>query len=215
MLNLKNRSMIVRGAVVVVAGGGLAIAAAGIGAAATQYTVPLHQATPITAAGFGGHEAQCGNIPSTQDGWHFVLPGNDTVFVSLTVTFSPGGTQTITTFGPPSDKHAYVGSAPGAVLESASATVETQAGKTQVQWFNLSHTCPAASPQPSGSPSITPSDSPSITPSDSPSITPSDSPTTTPTTPTTSSSASPSPGPRPTPAAPAPTPVPGNLPVTG
>ena len=210
-------------AAVVVAGGGLAIAVAGIGSAATQYTVPLHQSTPITAAGFSGHEAQCGNVPSTADGWAFVLPGNSTVFVSLTVTFSPGGTQTITTFGPPSDKHAFASSAPGAVLQSASATVETQDGATQVPWFNLSHTCPAASPAPSGSPTTTPSGSPTTTPSGSPTITPSGSPTVTPTAtstpsaPTPSSPASPSPSPTSSkaPAAPTPTPVSGNLPVTG
>src|SRR5215469_9299549 len=217
VLNVKKRARIVRIAGVVVAGGGLAIAAAGVSSAATQYTVPLHQTPPITAAGFSGHEPQCANIPSTQDGWAFVLPGNDTVFISLTVTFSPGGTQTITTFGPPSDKHAYVASAPGAVLESASASVETTTGKTQVPWFNLSHTCPA-SPQPSGSPT-TPTGSPT-TPTGSP-TTPSGSPTTptgSPTTPsgspaptgTTPSSASASPSPTSAPPAPAPTPVPGN-----
>src|SRR5215472_10028910 len=184
VLNIKNKARVVRIAGVAVAGGGLAIAVAGVSGASTQYTVPLHQTTPITAAGFSSHEAQCASIPSTQDGWAFVLPGNDTVFVSLTVTFSPGGTQTITTFGPPSDKHAYVATAPGAVLEKASATVETQTGKTQVQWFNLSHTCPAASPQPSGSPT-TPSGSPT-TPSGSP-TTPSGSPTTPSGSPTTPS----------------------------
>ena len=220
VLNVKKRARIVRIAGVVVAGGGLAIAAAGVSSAATQYTVPLHQTPPITAAGFSGHEPQCANIPSTQDGWAFVLPGDDTVFISLTVTFSPGGTQTITTFGPPSDKHAYVASAPGAVLESASASVETTAGKTQVPWFNLSHTCPA-SPQPSGSPTATPSGSPSTTPSGSPTSTPSGSPTMTPSgspspTGTAPSGASPSPSPSPSaPPAPAPTPVSGNLPVTG
>jgi hypothetical protein len=217
VLNIKNRVGILRIAGVAVAGGGLAIAAAGVSTAAAQYTVPLHQATPITAAGFSGHEAQCASIPSTQDGWAFVLPGNDTVFVSLTVTFNPGGTQTITTFGPPSDKHAYVATAPGAVLENATASVETQAGKTQVSWFNLSHTCPAASPQPSGSPTATPSGSPSATPSGSPSSTPSGSPSGSPSpTGTTPSGASPSPSPSPSaPPAPAPTPVSGTLPVTG
>jgi hypothetical protein len=107
------------------------------------YTVPLHQPTPITAAGFGSHERVCDSIPSTEDGWHFVLPGDFTHFVSLTVTFNPGGTQTITTFGPPSDKHAYAGSAPGAQLTAASAVVTTDAGKKRVRWFNLSDTCPA------------------------------------------------------------------------
>jgi hypothetical protein len=96
--------MMARFAGVVVAGGSLALCVAGTGEAATygpDYQVPLHQPTPITAAGFGTHSGQCGSIPNTEDGWHFVLPGDFTVFVSLTVTFSPGGSQTITSFGPP------------------------------------------------------------------------------------------------------------------
>jgi len=186
----------------VLAGGGIAIAITGTGQAVTYgppYQVPLHQTTPITAAGFDSHSADCGSIPSTEDGWHFVLPGDFTVFVSLTVTFSPGGTQTITTFGPPTDKHAFAGSAPGAVLESASATVKTETGQTMVEWFNLSHTCPAA-PTPSPSPTTTgtptPTPSPSLTTTGTPTPTPS--PTSTPPVP-----------------APTPTPVPGTLPVTG
>jgi hypothetical protein len=161
---------------VVVAGGSLAIAVAGIGSAATQY-VPLHQATPITAAGFSGHEAQCAAIPSTEDGWAFVLPGHSTFFVSLTVTFKPGGTERITTFSSPSDNHAYAGSAPGAVLDSASATVQTQDRARQVPSLYLSYTCLAATPTPSGSPTVTPSGSPTVTPSGSPTVTPSGSPT--------------------------------------
>jgi hypothetical protein len=161
---------------VVVAGGSLAIAVAGIGSAATQY-VPLHQATPITAAGFSGHEAQCASIPSTEDGWAFVLPGHSTFFVSLTVTFKPGGTKRITTFSSPSDNHAYAGSAPGAVLDSASATVQTQDRARQVPSLYLSYTCLAATPTPSDSPTVTPSGSPTVTPSGSPTVTPSGSPT--------------------------------------
>jgi hypothetical protein len=224
---------------VVVAGGSLAIAVAGIGSAATQY-VPLHQATPITAAGFSGHEAQCASIPSTEDGWAFVLPGHSTFFVSLTVTFKPGGTKRITTFSSPSDNHAYAGSAPGAVLDSASATVQTQDRARQVPSLYLSYTCLAATPTPSDSPTVTPSGSPTVTPSGSPTVTPSGSPTAkpsgsptakpsgsptakpsgsvtaTPSESATSPSASPSPSPtssaRP---APAPKPVRTDLPVTG
>jgi hypothetical protein len=173
---IKNRARIARIAGVVVAGGSLAIAVAGIGSAATQY-VPLHQATPITAAGFSRHEAQCAAIPSTEDGWAFVLPGHSAFFVSLTVTFKPGGTKRVTTFSPPSDNHAYVGSAPGAVLDSASAIIRTQHRARQVPSFYLSYTCLAATPTPSGSPTVTPSGSPTVTPSDSPTVTPSGSPT--------------------------------------
>src|SRR6266496_3159482 len=192
---------------VVVAGGVLALSVAALGEATAfgpDYQVPLHQPMPITAAGFGTHSEQCGSIPDTEDGWHFVLPGDFTVFVSLTVTFSPGGTQTITSFGPPTDKHAFAASAPGAVLESASAIVKTETGKKQVLWFNLSHTCPATA---------TPTTTPTVTPTPTPSGTPTTTatPTVTPTAPT-----SPSPSPSTSPApAPAPTPVTTTLPVTG
>ncbi|MFJ6797813.1 LPXTG cell wall anchor domain-containing protein [Streptomyces sp. NPDC091268] len=129
-------------------------------------TVPLHQPVPITAASFGSKEAKCADIPASQDGWHFIAPGNpkDVSFVKLTVTFEPGGQQVVTTFGPPNANHAYVASAPGATLTSAVAEVE--GGKQE--WFNLSHTCPA-SVKPSGSPSATVSTTPSVTPSVKPS----------------------------------------------
>ena len=202
---------------VVVAGGVLALSAAALGEATAygpDYQVPLHQPTPITAAGFGEHSAQCGSIPDTEDGWHFVLPDDFTVFVSLTVTFSPGGTQTITSFGPPTDKHAFAGSAPGAVLEGASAIVKTETGQTQVLWFNLSHTCPATA---TPTPTPTPSDTPTTTLTETPTPTPSGTLTTTATptvTPTTPASPSPSP-PAPAAPAPAPTPVTTTLSVTG
>lgn len=145
----------------------LAPAAAPAFAADSTYTVPLHQAKdlPITATSGGvSHDGDCPGIPDSQDGWHFVLPGNSTTFVKLTVTFQPGGTQVITSFGPPSDKHAYVASQAGAQLTSASAEVE--GGK--VSWFNLSHTCPASStPTPSQSVSESPSPSPSQSASES------------------------------------------------
>ncbi|MGR7003244.1 hypothetical protein ACU686_43515 [Yinghuangia aomiensis] len=116
--------------------------------ATSTYTINLHQTPPITAAGYGEHEAQCASIPASQDGWHFVLPGNTTDFVKLTVTFQPGGQVVVTNFGPPTDKHAYVASAPGATLVSASAEV---IGGEQ-RWFNLSHTCPATQTKPPTTP---------------------------------------------------------------
>ncbi|MCB5167917.1 LPXTG cell wall anchor domain-containing protein [Streptomyces bambusae] len=144
-------------------------------AAADTYTVPMHQALPVTATSAGvSHEPKCADIPANQDGWHFVLPGNSTEFVKLTVTFQPGGTQEITVFGPPTEKHAYAASAPGATLTAASAEVEGGS----VKWFNLSHTCPATV-KPSQSPSATPSGTPSSTPSRTASQTPSGTPSTT------------------------------------
>ncbi|MCJ1678978.1 LPXTG cell wall anchor domain-containing protein [Streptomyces sp. APSN-46.1] len=140
--------------------------------AADSYTVPLHQQVPITADSFG-EPGTCTGIPSTQDGWHFIAPGDkkEIAFVKLTVTFEPGGTKEITTFGQPNGNHAYVGSAPGAKLTSAVAEVS---GGT-LEWFNLSHTCPA-SVKPSVSAPVTPSKTPSGTPSGSSSGKPSSTP---------------------------------------
>ncbi len=129
----------------VVSAGSSAFAATG-----GTYTVPIHQTVPVTAAGFAEHEATCGGIGAGQDGWHFVLPGSSTDFVRLTVAFDNGAPQVVTVFGPPTTKHAYVGSAPGAKLTSA--TAEVKGG--EVQWFNLSHTCPATAVTPSGTPSL-------------------------------------------------------------
>lgn len=143
------------------------------------YTLPLHQDLPLTATSQGvANEKKCADIPAGQDGWHFVLPGNSTTFVKLTVTFVPGGQKVVTVFGPPSDKHAYVASAPGAKLTAASA--EVKGGS--LDWFNLSHTCPA-SVKPSSTPSTTPSGTPSSTPSKTPTQTPSGTPSGTPSTP--------------------------------
>ncbi|MER5217250.1 LPXTG cell wall anchor domain-containing protein [Streptomyces sp. NPDC002838] len=110
-----------------------------------SYTVRLRQDLPRTSTTDDGgapqkSSDQCPGVPAGQDGWHFVLPGNSTDFVKLTVTFEPGGQQVVTDFGPPSDKHAYVASLPGAELTSAVA--EVSGGDLEL--FNLSHTCPAA-----------------------------------------------------------------------
>lgn len=112
-------------------------------AADDTYTVPLHQPLPIKATDDGVEPGECPDtIPADKDGWHFVLPTNDTVFVKLTVTFQPGGQQVITSFKAPTDKHAYVASPVGATLTSAVA--EVKGG--EVKWFNLSHTCPGTPP---------------------------------------------------------------------
>ncbi|MBW1599203.1 LPXTG cell wall anchor domain-containing protein [Streptomyces sp. JJ38] len=117
------------------------------------YTVQLRQELPRTATSASGGVPQqgadeCPGIPAAQDGWHFVLPGGSSNFVKLTVAFEPGGEQVVTEFGPPSDKHAYVASAPGAELTSAVA--EVTGGDLEL--FNLSHTCPAAAPESPGQP---------------------------------------------------------------
>ncbi|MFE5212508.1 LPXTG cell wall anchor domain-containing protein [Streptomyces sp. NPDC056600] len=120
----------------------LLLAGAAVPAAATgaeNHTEQIHQDLPLTAGGF--QNGDCPTVPAGKDGWHFVLPGNDTVFTKLTLTFEPGGEQVITDFGPPSDKHAYAASEPGAKLVAAVAETEG----ADVKFFNLSHTCPASS----------------------------------------------------------------------
>lgn len=146
----------VRAGLVLTVGSGLMLAAGQAQAAtmAGSYTVPVQQSTPITAAGFGVHQAACADVPATEDGWHFALPGKSARLVSLTVSFAPGGTRTIT---PASGNSAYVGSVPGAVLTSASAVVATSAGKQQVPALDLSSTCLAKHTPPPSSPSSPPS----------------------------------------------------------
>lgn len=166
----------IRRAVFAAAATSLVLAAGATPALATDaYTIPLHQQLPIVADHFGKPQPKCADIPASQDGWHFVAPGspNEISFVKLTVTFEPGGQQVVTSFGPPNDNQAYVASAPGAKLVSAVA--EVKGGK--LEWFNLSHTCPAtATPSPSDSESTTPSNTPSHTPSGTPSKTASGTP---------------------------------------
>ncbi|MFI6037607.1 LPXTG cell wall anchor domain-containing protein [Streptomyces sp. NPDC051315] len=115
------------------------------------YTVELRQELPRTATTDDGgapreSREECPGVPDGKDGWHFVVPGKEPEFVKLTVTFEPGGQQVLTSFGPPSDQHAYVWSLPGAELTSAVA--EVRGGELEL--FNLSHTCPVRS-TPSGS----------------------------------------------------------------
>ncbi len=139
----------------------LTAGAAHAAASDDTYTVKLRQELPRTATSTSGgvpqkDNNQCPGISATQDGWHFVLPGNASHFVKLTVTFEPGGQQVVTDFGPPSDKHAYVASAPGAELTSAVA--EVTGGELDL--FNLSHTCPASASVPTQQPAEQPTGEP-------------------------------------------------------
>ncbi|MEV4426516.1 LPXTG cell wall anchor domain-containing protein [Streptomyces sp. R-07] len=134
------RSLIPAAALVAAMAGSLTLAPAAF-ASDGSHTYKLHQETPILASE-APHDGDCPTIPADKDGWHFVIPGNTADFTKLTVTFEPGGEQVITTFGPPSDKHAYVASEPGAKLVSAEAEVD---GVIKQGWFNLSHTCVATS----------------------------------------------------------------------
>lgn len=132
--------------------------------AESTYSPSLRQELPRTATSEAGGVPQegregCPGIPEGKDGWHFVLPGNDADFVKLTVTFEPGGQQVVTDFGPPSEKHAYVASEPGARL----VAVEAEVTGGSLEKFNLSHTCPAGTTP--TTPGEEPTDEPTGTPS--------------------------------------------------
>ncbi|MET9672385.1 LPXTG cell wall anchor domain-containing protein [Streptomyces sp. NPDC006482] len=133
------RTLLSSGALVAALAGSLVLAPIA-SASEGPKPLPLNQADklPLTAGQF--QNGDCPPVPAGKDGWHFVLPGNTADFTKLTVTFEPGGEQVITVFGPPTDKHAYVASEPGAKLVSASAEVD---GTVKQGFFNLSHTCPA------------------------------------------------------------------------
>ncbi|MFE9627390.1 LPXTG cell wall anchor domain-containing protein [Streptomyces sp. NPDC006527] len=165
---------------VAVAASSAALLLAPVAHATDTTTVQLRQDLPRTATtNDGGAPAQshdeCPGIAEDQDGWHFVLPGNDAEFVKLTVTFEPGGQQVVTDFGgfPGAEgKHAYVGSEADAKLTSAVAEIE---GSVPQDLFNLSHTCPAVDEdeeEPSGS--ATPTDDTTTKPTDDTTTKPTD-----------------------------------------
>ncbi|MFE0451946.1 LPXTG cell wall anchor domain-containing protein [Streptomyces sp. NPDC058914] len=164
---------------VAVAASSAALLLAPVAQATDTTTVQLRQDLPRTATtNDGGAPAQsheeCPGIPEDQDGWHFVLPGNDAEFVKLTVTFEPGGQQVVTDFGgfPGAEgKHAYVGSEAGAKLTSAVAEIE---GSVPQDLFNLSHTCPADEDEEEPSGSATPTDDTTTKPTDDTTTKPTD-----------------------------------------
>lgn len=139
------RTLISSGALVAAVAGSLVLAPAALASDGANHPT-LRQQLPLKAADFEKTEAECTGVPSTQDGWHFVLPGNDADFVELKVTFVPGGTQTITdfsAFGNPTGKHAYVASQPGTELTKVEATITGGPLPGKGNKFPLSHTCPA------------------------------------------------------------------------
>ncbi len=149
---------------------------------------------PTTATGFGDHECianQGGGPFPGRDVWVFVLPGNPRTsgeFVSITAHFTdPQHAQhtiTITTVtdpnnfnaGQPGTSKGWIIAPAGWTLTGAEATITGTA-----RFFNLTHTCPAASGSPSPTPSMshTPSPTPSMshTPSPRPSHSHTPSPT--------------------------------------
>jgi LPXTG-motif cell wall-anchored protein len=102
---------------------------------------------------------QCTGLPRPpgpgEVAWHFILPqsvleldpvGSPTpgnIFDNLTVTFDSLGPVTLTTFGPPSDAHAYVYTPTDDTLETGAADIlrEVNLLRGNEPSFNLSHTC--------------------------------------------------------------------------
>lgn len=139
------------------------LALAGVAVAST--TIPIKDSqVPVRASEFAEHE-DCAfpglATQTTQWGWHFVLPGGEATFVSLTAEFEDAGTVTL-----PGSDGAFVQDGKGAViwtatddtLLAAEATIE---GSTPQGDFVLSHTClpaPTQTPTPevSGSQTATP-----------------------------------------------------------
>lgn len=141
-----------------------------------------------TADGFGSQDCDDFDpLPAEdEDGWHFVAPGKFE-FVSLTLSFKTKTGTPFTVEVPGADgmidkgKHAYVYTPAGATLTGGSAEVAgDQVGN--IDFFNLSHTCPSvpttttppsspppSSPPPTSKPPVSPSSSISNGPSQTPS----------------------------------------------
>lgn len=108
----------------------------GVGPSAADGGTPatLHD-DHIGATNPGFSKGSCPSSSYGTWGWHFVLPGNDTTFVSISVTFEHEGT--VTSFiSHPTGKHAYVYTHQADKLLSATAMVDGPQ-----TWFNLSHVC--------------------------------------------------------------------------
>lgn len=130
-------------AVALIAASSVALATSASASTTADLFAP-HENT--TAEGFSSY-GSCPDLEEGQDGWHFVLRGNSTTFVSLTGSFDSDGdgTADITvsapgpagTIGPPTAKHAYLYTEAGWTLIDATAQVN---GPEII--FNLSHTCP-------------------------------------------------------------------------
>ncbi|HEV8296490.1 MAG TPA: hypothetical protein VGQ20_04310, partial [Acidimicrobiales bacterium] len=103
-----------------------ALASAALPASATDEATATLKPAHVGATNPGFTEGDC---PSAGWGWHFVLSGNFTDFVSVTATFLVDG-QTEVVNAPDAatnsivyDKHAYLFTSGPGVLQSATATV--------------------------------------------------------------------------------------------
>ena len=99
----------------------------------------LHDAH-VGATNPGFSTGTCPSSASGSWGWHFVLPEDDTTFVSIRVTFLHEGV--VTSFiSHPTGKHAYVYTHQADTLLGASAMVDGSQTR-----FNLSHVCTGQPP---------------------------------------------------------------------
>jgi hypothetical protein len=143
-------------------------------AASASTTISIKSSqVPVQASEFEEH-GSCGYQGSAarpgQYGWHFVLPGQDPVFVSLTAHFATAGDVSL-----PGPDGAFVQDGKGAVVWTATDDTLTGAeavidGETTQGYFVLSDTCVPA-PTPSATVSATETATPSETPSETVSAT--------------------------------------------
>lgn len=144
-------------------------------------TLPIHETqVPTTAEEFDGEgcDGPLDDLAENQDGWHFVMPGQNS-FNSVTLKFHTSGADVTVTIdgteaspstGPgwkgfldnagAEDMHAYLITNAGWELFEGSADVELT---SKHDFFNLSHTC-AGTPDEDNDPS-TPPDEGTETPS--------------------------------------------------
>jgi Domain of unknown function (DUF5979) len=116
---------------------------------ASQHPANLKPAH-VGATNPGFQTGSCPDNPFNDNtwGWHFVLPGNSTTFVSLSASFQNAGI--ITQFlSFPTGKHAYVWTPGPDTLLGATAVVDGP--ETE---FNLSHVCTGTTPPDEGALSV-------------------------------------------------------------
>ncbi|MDA1359440.1 hypothetical protein O1R50_07400 [Glycomyces luteolus] len=132
-----------------VALGLLGALALGSPAQAADLTVPInedHVGKPATyfEEGCGSDSQLPDDLGADEDGWVFVLPGGNDIFISVSVTFldEDGGEHAeegtvVTTGGSGNLKHAYIITPAGWTIKEASAVIEGDS-----KFFNVTHTCP-------------------------------------------------------------------------
>ncbi|MBB0244987.1 LPXTG cell wall anchor domain-containing protein [Streptomyces alkaliphilus] len=132
----------VKGALAASAAAAMILLGAAPASATSTWEGSLHKDhRGATAESFPTKEKTCPGVSKWKDGWHFVTRGN-AEFVELEATFEKAGEVTLTTFGPPSDKHAYIATPVGDVLIDATAVLKASGPGAKQKTFNLSHTCP-------------------------------------------------------------------------